>query len=108
MCTPTPYTIHKKTTNPRLSHANQQKTRAKLMGKPSVETSLDQSHPMADIRLQTSKFKTTRQDLNGGFITEFVRGMSVSRYTTRPIYSDKGDLRWMYRLDGRCWVRIGR
>jgi hypothetical protein len=53
------------------------------MGKLSF-SSLDQSHPMTDIRLQYSKFKTTRRDLNGGFITGFVRDVSVSRYTTQP------------------------
>jgi len=32
----------------------------------------------------------TRRDLNGGFITECGRGVSVSRYTTQPTTVMKG------------------
>jgi len=57
----------------------------------SHSTSLDQSHPMTDIRLPYGKFKT----VHGGIrtvvlLSTFVKGVSVSRYTTQPITVAKG------------------
>ena len=57
----------------------------------SYSTSLDQSHPMTDIRLPNGKFKT----VHGGIrtvvlLSMFVKGVSVSRYTTQPITVTKG------------------
>jgi hypothetical protein len=54
---------------------------------------------MTDIRLLFRQIQdSTRRDLNGGFIAKCSRGVSVSRYTTQPDYSDKGFLRWISRL----------
>jgi hypothetical protein len=44
---------------------------------------------MSDIWL-IHVLRRTRRDSNGGFITEFAKGVSVDRYTTQPITVNNG------------------